>query len=413
MQALRRALTERAKPSPRTAQIRPDMRLSRLAEIWLAHLEDEGRIELSTLNEYRRTLHRTVLPKLGGLLLREVTTGALDQFLIDVWKTSPNRQRKSKAVLGGMLDMAVRHDALTHNPIRGTTALRRPRATPRVMTIEDLETVRAAVHAQIAKPRPGPKANHDMADIVDLMLATGCRIGEILALRWSDLHIDADPPTVTVAGTIKTEPGRGTYRKPTPKTDHSNRTLVLPPFAVQMLRRRRANNQPNDVDAVFATRTGTWHQLSNIERRWRQIRAGTGLEWVTPHMFRKTVATSSPVNRAPRAQRTNSGTPRPDHPRVLHRQAGHHRRRLRHPADAGPREPGSLRASTGPGRDHQGQDIGMSNATAPPARPQRSQSGARFRCISDHPRSTLRDLATLPNCKPAGQRRFFGRADRI
>jgi integrase len=28
-----------------------------------------------------------------------------------------------------------------------------------------------------------------------------------------------------------------------------------------------------------------------MERRWRQIRKDTGLEWVTPHTFRKTVAT--------------------------------------------------------------------------------------------------------------------------
>ncbi len=47
----------------------------------------------------------------------------------------------------------------------------------------------------------------------------------------------------------------------------------------------------NDQNAVFATRNGTWHQVVNIERRWRQIRKGTGYEWVTPHTFRKTVAT--------------------------------------------------------------------------------------------------------------------------
>ena len=28
-----------------------------------------------------------------------------------------------------------------------------------------------------------------------------------------------------------------------------------------------------------------------MERRWRQIRKDTGLDWVTPHTFRKTVAT--------------------------------------------------------------------------------------------------------------------------
>jgi len=34
-----------------------------------------------------------------------------------------------------------------------------------------------------------------MADIIDLMLATGCRIGEILALRWSDLTSVANYPS--------------------------------------------------------------------------------------------------------------------------------------------------------------------------------------------------------------------------
>ena len=91
-----------------------------------------------------------------------------------------------------------------------------------------------------------------MADIIDLMLATGCRIGEILALRWSDLDLDGDLPTLTVSGTIKTETGKGTYRKATPKTDSSRRTVVLPRFAAELLRVRREFATPNENDAVFA-----------------------------------------------------------------------------------------------------------------------------------------------------------------
>ena len=52
-----------------------------------------------------------------------------------------------------------------------------------------------------------------MADVVDLILATGARIGEVLALRWTDADLDSKPPTLTFSGTIKTEPGNGTYRK--------------------------------------------------------------------------------------------------------------------------------------------------------------------------------------------------------
>lgn len=54
---------------------------------------------------------------------------------------------------------------------------------------------------------------------------------------------------------------------------------------------RPGTRHSNHYNAVFATRNGTWHQVGNIERRWRTIRADTGFEWVTPHTFRKTVAT--------------------------------------------------------------------------------------------------------------------------
>ncbi len=99
------------------------------------------------------------------------------------------------------------------------------------------------------------------------MLAMGCRIGEVLALRWSDLDLDGDLTTLAVTGTIKTESGIGTYRKSTPKSDASRRTVVLPPFATELLRVRREFATPNQYDAVFATRNGTWHQVVNIERR--------------------------------------------------------------------------------------------------------------------------------------------------
>ena len=143
----------------------------------------------------------------------------------------------------------------------------------------------------MTKDRPGPKPTSDMADIIDLMLATGARIGEVLALRWSDIELDATRPNLTINGTIKTEPGKGTYRKATPKSAAGVRTVVLPDFAVEALCRRRKSARANPSDAVFPTRNGSWQQVNNVERRWRQIRQDTGLEWVNPHTFRKTVAT--------------------------------------------------------------------------------------------------------------------------
>jgi integrase len=58
-----------------------------------------------------------------------------------------------------------------------------------------------------------------------------------------------------------------------------------------MLMARNVTAADNPNDAIFASRRGTWLSPQNVRRQWRQARADTGLEWVTPHTFRKTVAT--------------------------------------------------------------------------------------------------------------------------
>ena len=272
--------------------ITADSTVGKLAKLWLQYLRDEGRIESTTINEYERVLTKIVVPELGGVRLRELTTSRLDMFLVGLRAISTSRQRKTKVVLGAMLGLAVRHDALVVNPVQQTSRIHRQRTETRSLTLEDLATVRKALRAWSTRERPGPKPSSDMADIVDLMLATGARIGEILAVRWDDVDLDSARPNLTINGTVKTEPNKGTYRKSSPKSDASVRTLVLPDFAVSILRRRKRDTTPEDpIEAVFPTRNGTWQQVNNVERRWRQIRKDTDLNWVTPHTFRKTVAT--------------------------------------------------------------------------------------------------------------------------
>jgi predicted DNA-binding transcriptional regulator AlpA len=151
-----------------------------------------------------------------------------------------------------------------------------------------------------------------------------------VALERADL--DGDLPTLSVSGTIKTETGKGTYRKATPKTDTSRRTVVLPRFAADLLRVRREFATPNENDAVFATRNGTWHQVVNIERRWRQIRKDIGYEWVTPHTFRKTVATL--ISEAATSELASRQLGHSSSQVSLHRQAAGLGRPLRAPREA-------------------------------------------------------------------------------
>lgn len=91
--------------------------------------------------------------------------------------------------------------------------------------------------------------------------------------------------TMSLNAKIKTSPGEGAYRKPLTRP----RLVWLPGFTTLLLGRRRRVMPDNLLGVVFATRNGTWQQVNNAERRWRQIRGEAGLEWVTPDMFRRAV----------------------------------------------------------------------------------------------------------------------------
>lgn len=144
---LRDALSTRTAPAGEL--VTAETRLIDLADLWINGLEAEGRIEQTTINEYRRVLDNLVLPSVGGLKLREATTGRLDRLLLKLRDQSVNRQRKAKVVLGAMLDIAVRHDAIPVNPCRATSRVHSPRQETKALRVEDLVEIRAAVRRSV------------------------------------------------------------------------------------------------------------------------------------------------------------------------------------------------------------------------------------------------------------------------
>ena len=262
------------------SHITPQSTVDELVDHWLEQLRVEGRLESTTISEYERVLRKLVVPMVGGLHLHELTTDRINAVLNQLGAQSLNRQRKAKIVTGAMLDTAVEQGALSVNPVRGSLSISRPKTDFRSLTHAEVDAVRAAVRAWLGKERSGPRSSGDMADIIELMFATGARIGEVLALRWRD--IDPGARVIEINATIKTESGTGTYRKPLSRP----RTVALPEFAALLLEARRIAAPDNFLDAVFPTRNVTWQQVNNGERRWRQIRRDAGLEWVTPELFR-------------------------------------------------------------------------------------------------------------------------------
>jgi integrase len=120
------------------------------------------------------------------------------------------------------------------------------------------------------------------------MLATGCRIGECLAIGWAEVNLETE--RVDIAWHLVRETGAGLTRKISTKSGKKGERLVpLPGWAVTMLKRRRAAIG-TEVEPVFPDSLGGWRDPSNVRRVWREVRDDAEMEGLVSHTLRKTVA---------------------------------------------------------------------------------------------------------------------------
>jgi integrase len=114
-----------------------------------------------------------------------------------------------------------------------------------------------------------PARRKDLPDFTRFLLGTGCRLGEGVGVRWEDL--DLERHLLQVRRTVLRVKGQGLVERQ-PKTRSGVLTGAEGP--------------------VFPDRHGGYRDRNNIEADYRRVREGTGFEWVVPHVYRKTVATT-------------------------------------------------------------------------------------------------------------------------
>lgn len=280
--ALTAALADRARTIGE--EITAESRLTDLATMWAETLNDRSD---STRHAYRQSLDHHLLPALGQRRLREITTQTVERTLNTITdRHGPATARRARTVLSQIMGLALRMDALDRNPVTDSKQIATKKPEPRALTATELAQVRDAVAAHEAKGR----SKADLADVIETQVATGARIGEVLALRWEDVDLDAG--TVTIAGTVAltAEPPRRPFRQDHPKTSTSRRVLRLPDFGVAVLLRRSVEGPQSDL--VFPSSRDTVRDTGSVRKSLRLALKGTGLEWVSTHTFRRTVATT-------------------------------------------------------------------------------------------------------------------------
>lgn len=129
------------------------------------------------------------------------------------------------------------------------------------------------------------------------LASTGLRIGEALALRWSDVNLE--DRTLTVQRAAQRQPGKGVVFIQ-PKTAAGRRTVNLTHTAADALRTHRTRqlelrlqlgSEWQDNDLVFCAELGTPLDGSNVYHRLQRDLDRAGLPRMRLHDLRHTAAT--------------------------------------------------------------------------------------------------------------------------
>lgn len=289
--ALQKHLVERRAPLS-DQLVNERTTLGELFELWLNAKSFEDGVKPQTCHQYRQVWETHGDGHLGALRVTELPTSRANAHIQAIAMGTPSQAAYLRIVLRGMFSMAVRFDVLAVNPIVETKTAKLRRKPARAMTPAEFEQVRAAVKAYAHREGVGgPKPGRLLPAFVEVLAATGARPGEVLALRWSDVDLLADPPTVTISGTLvdhQRVAGKPLHRQETRKAGAPAHTVVLPRFGVEAFTALLGETGP--TGPVFTNRDGGWMSLANLRRALRAA-LPNDLRWVTPHSFRRTVAT--------------------------------------------------------------------------------------------------------------------------
>jgi integrase len=221
---------------------------------WLDGLRPS--VEVTTWEQYDGHARNHIGPHLGGVRLASLTGLHVSQLYAKLLKagTSAATTKKVGVTLTSALKSAVRLRLIPHNPAADVP---RPKSQRKAPTVYSPEQVGAFFRAA---------SSDRLYALYVLAVDSGCRLGELLALRWTDY--DDAGGTIAVVRSMA-ERGGKRWEKET-KTRRGRRTvrLGLSLGAVRGHRERmQAEGQDTAAGLVFCQTTGGPLRQSNVRSR--------------------------------------------------------------------------------------------------------------------------------------------------
>ena len=268
--ARKRALTLRLGTAPRNKlEGRSGNPLFRdfVLEEWLPAYR--RRCAPSSCRSANRVLERQLIPAFGRLQLDAIRRIDVERWFDAYSRTAPGGANKALEILGQIMNAALAAGHVGTAPVKGIAKNPRPKLT-RFLSAGEIERL-LRVLDRLVEERP---SRRQQADVIRLLLLTGCRKSEILKLQWSE--VDGERLNLAAG---KTGPRR----------------VWLSQAAQAILARQPRAASPY----VFPSPRHPDRPLSDTLHLWRRARKEAGLDDVRLHDLRHTVASQAVARGVP------------------------------------------------------------------------------------------------------------------
>ena len=200
--------------------------VGQLLDRWVAHVEAIGKARPKTVYEYRRKIDGRIRPVLGDIRLDKLRADAIDSAY-QRWLAeglSPSTVAVYHSILHAACRQAVKWGWIDRAPTDQATAPKPRSPEMKVPTPAQVATIVRSADAE----------DPVLATALALAALTGCRRGELCALRWSDIDLVQGRIRISRSLTVVD----GTSHEGPTKT-HQARDISLDDIGVGILRKRR------------------------------------------------------------------------------------------------------------------------------------------------------------------------------
>ena len=277
----RRALVEEEPKVRRPAGDSP-LTISELLELYLADADINKRLAPKTLFDYRHNCDHYIRPWIGDRSVDEVTPETIAAWQAKLLEAggakngrslSPNTVRLARAPLNGAFKYARVNGLADRNPLTDVPVPRRRRSIPKHWSPEQARDF-------LARTEGDP-----LWSVWAVLLGTGLRIGELVALRWA--NVDLDRRALRVVDFVSALGYE--VLESEGKSHDAVRTVDVDRHLVEVLQAQ--HKQTGSWEFVFCRAGGDPFHPQYLSKQLAQESTACGLPRLTAHGLRHTSAT--------------------------------------------------------------------------------------------------------------------------